>query len=70
LLSDEPQRVGVLVIRVWLEPAGGGVIARITGRRDVLSADDETIVVTGDEAAVAVVRDWILAFEHASGDSP
>jgi hypothetical protein len=62
LLPDEPERVGVLVVRVWLEPAGDGVVARITARRNVLTDDEEAVVVTSGEAAVGVVREWIAAF--------
>lgn len=52
----------MLVVRVWLEPAGDGLVARITGRRNVLTDDEEAVVVTGGEAAVGVVREWIAAF--------
>jgi len=67
LLPDEPERVGILVIRIWLEPAGGAVVARITCRRDLLSGDEESLVVAGHDAAVGFVRDWILAFQRDAG---
>ncbi len=45
------------------------MLARITGRGDVLAAAEASVVVTGTEAAIGVVREWLVAFERAGGDA-
>ena len=65
VLSGETERVGVLVIRVWMEPADATLVARISGRSDVLVDGDTSMTVTGSEAVGRVVDDWLVAFERA-----
>lgn len=68
--DELPERTGTLVIRAWLESSRSELIARITGRADVLSGEDETsVTVVGSEAATEVVRDWLVEFEQRTGEA-
>lgn len=60
-----PTRVGVLVIRAWVEPGRRTLVARVTGRQDVEAEEETTVTVTGSEAALAVASDWLAAFERS-----
>jgi hypothetical protein len=66
VLSDETERVGVLVIRAWVEPADGTLVARLSGRTDVLADDETSVTVTGSDAVGQAVYDWLVAFERAT----
>jgi hypothetical protein len=57
-----------LVIRVWVEHEHP-LVARITVRGDVHADEESSTVVTGTEAAVGVVREWLAAFAGTGGDS-
>jgi hypothetical protein len=61
--SNNDERVGVLVVRVWAEgPPAEGLRARITTTLD-LSSGDEAVTLAGDkEAVLAAVREWLDAF--------
>jgi hypothetical protein len=57
--------VGVLVVRLWLEPADESrtVRARITATGDVLGGETRTCVAAGVDEICAVVCGWIGEFD-------
>ena len=58
------ERVGVLVIRVWME-ADGGMRARMTQTVDVEAPDSEVTVETTaatEEDLLETVRSWLEAY--------
>lgn len=67
MLPDEPERVGVLVIRVWLEPAGCRLVAKISGRTDVLAEEETSVMAIGSAAASRTAHEWLVAFEDRGG---
>ncbi len=64
MLEQEPDRSGVLVVRVFKRVGNGLLRARITGRRDLLADEETMVTVAGAESASQVVHDWLDAFEH------
>ena len=54
----------MLVIRVWRERASGRLVARISGRADVLVDDETSVTVTGSAAVSRVVDEWLDEFER------
>ena len=63
-------RVGVLVIRIWLEGSGRGSLrARVTRTLDVTRAEQssESEAAATPEQIVAAVRAWIDAFLSDEG---
>jgi hypothetical protein len=65
-----PARVGVLVLRVWLEGTAGDPVLRIglTGRHDITRTADETASASTARDALAYVRDWLTRFQAPPGD--
>ncbi len=64
------ERVGVLVLRIWIEPDDppGTVRARITASRDVLRGERESIAAASPEQALELIRAWIDRFvAHQTG---
>jgi hypothetical protein len=60
--ADE-QRIGVLVVRAWLEDASDTVLrARITQTLDITAHDDVVIVVSTSDDVCDAVRAWLDAF--------
>jgi hypothetical protein len=62
--DDEPERIGVLVIRAWTAWPQQELIARITGRRDLTQPDETEETAYGAAAATRVASDWLAAFER------
>ena len=61
----EPDRIGVLVIRAWLEEeegVPGGLRARITETLDVAAPSPVEAVAASEEQIVAIVVAWLRAF--------
>ncbi len=68
MASDE--RVGVLVIRIWLEPsdeARPGFRARLTRTDDVVTGEHTVLAAASAEEVVRLVADWLDEF-LAAGD--
>lgn len=64
----EPGKVGVLVIRVWLEGTADHpqLRIRLTGRKDVTRDVVDTASASRIESALARVRDWLEQFCHST----
>ena len=62
-MAPAGERLGVLVVRAWLEAVEPVLRARITGRRDVTAPHETSIVVAGREPTVEAVRRWLEDFE-------
>jgi hypothetical protein len=61
--SPAVERVGVLVVRVWLEDASeAGLRARITQTLDVARRGEIVIVTATRDEVYAAVRTWLEAF--------
>jgi uncharacterized membrane protein len=59
------ERVGLLVIRAWVEAGDSELRARITGRLDVVNSKETSFtVVVGVDSAADVVRDWLEELER------
>jgi hypothetical protein len=59
------ERTGVLVLRLWLEPAardGEALRARITAESDLGSGERVTLAAAGLEEILEIVRDWVERF--------
>jgi hypothetical protein len=64
------ERVGVLVIRAWIEAEDHELRARITGRLDVVNAHETSfVVVVGVDSAADVVREWLEELERGASVS-
>jgi hypothetical protein len=62
-----PERVGVMVIRVWFEPgAGGGLRARMTGTLDLETREQTVTVSASPEGIADVVLAWLGSFISAA----
>jgi hypothetical protein len=60
---SQPERGGVVVIRVWIEEAHPSRLrARITLTADVQDGETESVVASTPEAVVEVVRGYLDAF--------
>jgi hypothetical protein len=72
----EPDRIGVLVIRAWLEESGvpGDLRARITKTLDVSAPAPVEAVAASEDEVVAIVAAWLRAFtdqaEEPRADGP
>ena len=53
---------GFMVIRVWTEPEGGGLRARIIRSLDAAGDEQDVIAVSTPEALYENVRDWLEDF--------
>jgi hypothetical protein len=60
--SVDARPAGFMVIRVWAEPDGGGLRARIIHSLDAAGDEQDTIVVSSPEALYENVRDWLEDF--------
>jgi hypothetical protein len=57
------ERTGVLVLRVWIEPAADAAVrARITAERDLETSRRISVAASGVPQIIDVVRDWIEQF--------
>jgi hypothetical protein len=66
----EPDRIGVLVIRAWLEEGGvrGDLRARITETLDISAPSPLESVAASEEEIVAIVVAWLRAFTGRAGE--
>ena len=62
--SSEPKRVGVLVVRAWLEGTADDprLRVRLVGREDVTRDAEDAASASTLEDALAYVRDWLVRF--------
>ena len=69
--SPEPNRVGVLVLRAWLEGTGRDpqLRVRLVSRADVTRDAEHTASASTIEDALAYVRDWLTHFSAAPWNS-
>jgi hypothetical protein len=65
---SEPGRVGVLILRVWLEPTADDAQLRIrmVGRDDVSRDVEDTASASTIEDALARIRDWLEQFSSSA----
>jgi hypothetical protein len=69
--GPQPDRVGALVLRVWLEGTADDPTLRIrlTGRSDVTQDVVDTASASTIEEALARVRDWLEGFYSSARGS-
>jgi hypothetical protein len=60
-MNGGPERVGVLVIRIWVE-GEAGPRARITASMDVAQARQTTVMASSVDEACELVRAWLTRF--------
>jgi hypothetical protein len=66
-MKQPVERVGVLVIRIWMEhDSGSSLRARITRTLDISARDDVVTAATTDDEICAEVRAWLRAFSEIS----
>jgi hypothetical protein len=67
----EPGRVGVLILRVWLEATADDAQLRIrmVGRYDVSREVEDTASASTIEDALARIRDWLEQFSSSAPGS-
>jgi hypothetical protein len=58
---ESSERVGVLVIRVWIE-AGHQPRARITLSLDILGSASTTMVASSVDDVCLIVQEWLTSF--------
>jgi hypothetical protein len=61
-MTPGADRVGVMVVRIWIEGSSGSVRARMTQTLDVTSRDHPSQVAVSPEQILDAVGDWIQAF--------
>jgi hypothetical protein len=68
-MSPAIDRVGVMVVRVWIEEPSGSFRARLTRTLDVNDSDQSTHVASTREEILAIVSEWLDVFcaEHDRG---
>jgi hypothetical protein len=74
MASTADDRVGVLVLRIWIEPsaAGAGLRGRASAAMDIVEQPQrlESIGVAGVDDICDVVRRWATAFFEGSSVHP
>ena len=58
----EPNRTGLLIVRLWIEAAETGFRARITQTLDSSRADQGMSMASSPEEVYAVVQRWVQGF--------
>jgi hypothetical protein len=62
------ERTGVLVLRVWIEPAASESLrARITAERDLEARERVSAVAASVPQILEIVRDWVEEFAATGG---
>ena len=59
------ERIGVAVVRVWVEP-DGGFRGRITTTLDIATRDEVVAAATDPQEVAQVVAEWLDAFMRGS----
>jgi hypothetical protein len=59
--AAEPERVGLLVIRIWLE-AGSEPRARITATLDILNQTPTTMTASSVDEVCSILLEWLRDF--------
>jgi hypothetical protein len=69
--TSAPERVGVLVLRAWLEGAAHDpqLRIRLVSRDDVTRDAEDTASASTIEDALAYIRDWLARFSAAPRNS-
>jgi hypothetical protein len=60
--SVDARPAGFMVIRVWAEPDGGGLRARIIRSLDAAGDERDLVAVSSPEALYENVREWLEDF--------
>ena len=60
-MNGGPERVGVLVIRIWVE-GEAEPRARITASMDVAQPRQTTVMASSVDEVCTIVRDWLTRF--------
>lgn len=69
MTSARHERVGVLIVRVWIEVGSpSGVRARITETSDLEQGERTSTVAGTKEEIVAIVSQWLDAFAAGEDD--
>jgi hypothetical protein len=70
--SPQPERVGALVLRAWLEgtPDRPQLRVRLVGRMDVTQDVEDTAAAATVDDALVLVRDWLTRFLSTAAQSP
>lgn len=66
-MSAAIDRVGVMVVRVWVEQPSRCLRARLSCTLDVSDRDQTTQVASTSEEILAIVADWLDAFAADHG---
>ena len=61
-MTSEPERTGVLVVRVWTDGANRSLRARITSTLDVDGDAEVRQAAASAEQILTAVKEWIEAF--------
>lgn len=61
-MNRDADRVGVLVVRIWIDRPSGSLRARLTRTLDVSARNELSEVATTEEQVIASVRDWVSEF--------
>jgi hypothetical protein len=66
--GPEPNQVGVLILRAWLEGTGDDpqLRVRLISRDDVARAAEDTASASTVEDTLAHVRNWLVRFSAAA----
>ncbi len=70
--SPEPEKVGALVLRAWVEgtPNHPQLRVRLVGRTDVTRDAEETAAASTVEDALTFVREWLTRFLASTSQCP
>jgi hypothetical protein len=61
-----PERVGLLIVRAWIEGPDNRLIARIASTLEVTGQPLRVFVVGTDEDVCAAVRDWLAGLRPSA----
>ena len=61
-MTTVADRVGVIVVRIWIEGSGSSVRARITRTLDIAARTEQSQLAVSEEQILDAVQEWIEAF--------
>jgi hypothetical protein len=64
-MVPDPERAGVMVIRIWTETGADPLRARLTSTLDVAAPRERAQAAASREEILAAVRAFLDAFQHA-----
>lgn len=68
-MLSSTDRVGVMVVRIWIEGSGNGLRARLTQTVDITAREERSHTAVTVEGILAGVTEWIDAFLDGAGRS-